>query len=71
MIFTPDQVLCLADLVREHEPTDIHLSAERGESSFYPDLHADLYRDEDSGWRVSTQITWGGHVTTYGPGVPA
>lgn len=70
MIFTADQLLPLADLVREHEVTDIHLGKTSG-GGVPPDLHADLYREDDQGWRITVTVTDDGLVTTYGPGLLA
>lgn len=70
MIFTNEQLLPLADLIREHDVTDIHLGKTSGGTE-PPELHADLYRDEDPSWRITVMVTDAGHVTTFGPGVAA
>lgn len=71
MILTAEQLLPLADLVREHEVTDIHVGRVPQGLAEAGHVHADLYRQDEQGWRVTAVISDVGHVTTFGPGVAA
>lgn len=70
MIFTAEQLLPIADAVREHEADHVHLSHGSLPGGVQT-LSADLYREDTAHWRVTVDVDEAGTVYTFGPTVPA